>query len=312
MAVLKFKDLMGVWHSIPAIQGASAYEQAQLGGYTGTLEDFYEALNVNGVNAAAQSATDAANLILDAWEGSWNAETEYRYFKMVEYFGSSYVYINPIPSTGNAPTNVAYWQLLAKAGGQFVDTESLTWNGVQDVVIQGLGPTVFPIGTQLQTAHSAYVTIVWNVAAHNYDLDPTGRKTYSMTLHMHRVIYGRPFDAPEMVWANTGASPLPAGTYNFTLFKGANNGETGEDGTYQFTTMQPIPVGGGFQHSNVGLYKTPSTLYVPANIIGNHIITYNASRVDIESGLTVSAGSGGTALGTASKDAADIISLSVR
>ena len=44
MAVLKFKDGQGVWHSIPAIKGemgASAYEQAQTAGYTGTLEDFY-------------------------------------------------------------------------------------------------------------------------------------------------------------------------------------------------------------------------------------------------------------------------------
>jgi hypothetical protein len=57
MAVLKFKDVMGNWHSIPAIQGASAYEQAVDGGYMGTLEDFYLALNE--VNAAVQAAGDA-------------------------------------------------------------------------------------------------------------------------------------------------------------------------------------------------------------------------------------------------------------
>ena len=57
MAVLKFKDGLGVWHSIPAIQGASAYEQAVDGGYTGTLEDFYLALKE--VNAAVQAAEDA-------------------------------------------------------------------------------------------------------------------------------------------------------------------------------------------------------------------------------------------------------------
>ena len=57
MAVLKFKDVMGNWHSIPAIQGASAYEQAVDGGYQGTLEDFYLALNE--VNAAVQAAEDA-------------------------------------------------------------------------------------------------------------------------------------------------------------------------------------------------------------------------------------------------------------
>ena len=61
MAVLKFKDLMGVWHSIPAIQGASAYEQAQTAGYTGTLEDFYADLV-----ALETAVTDAEQAEVDA------------------------------------------------------------------------------------------------------------------------------------------------------------------------------------------------------------------------------------------------------
>ena len=287
MAVLKFKDIMGVWHSIPAIQGASAYEQAQLGGYTGTLEDFYEALNVNGVNAAAQSATDAANLILDAWEGSWNAETEYRYFKMVEYFGSSYVYINPIPSTGNAPTNETYWQLLAQAGGQFVDTEKLTWKGVQDVVRQGLGPVAFPVGSQLQTAHTAYTSIVWDVVAHDYDDDPDGFMPHSMTLLMQRVINNRQFDNIEALCAC--AAELPAGTYNFALPAGYD-AAYGGGLTYQFTLSKAVPAG--------GVIMFPWGYNVQASTIQIRSYLTQISTSAIES-VAVTAGSGGTALGTA-------------
>lgn len=44
MAVLKFKDDLGAWHNIPAIQGESAYDQAVTGGYSGTLQNFYDDL----------------------------------------------------------------------------------------------------------------------------------------------------------------------------------------------------------------------------------------------------------------------------
>lgn len=120
-------------------------------------------------------------------------------------------------------------------------------------------------------------------------------------------IYGRQVDAPELLWANTGASELPAGTYNITLLKADNEGQTREDGTYQFTTAQPIPVGGGFRHSQIGAWRASSALYVPANIIGNYLTTYTASGVAIESNLAVTAGSGGTALGTASRNYADTV-----
>ncbi len=221
------------------------------------------------------------------FKGEWDDEVEDAFFDVVEYYGSSYVYTNPIPSTGNVPTNVAYWQLLAKAGGQFVDTESLTWEGVQDVIIQGLGPTVFPIGTQLQTAHSAYVTIVWNVVAHNYDLDPTGRKTYSMTLHMHHVIYAREFDAAEALYYC--ADGLAAGTYKFALPAGYDEAYGGGS-TYQFTLIHPVPAG--------GVIMFPWGYNVQASTVQISSYETQISTSAIES-VAVTAGSDGAALGTA-------------
>ena len=178
---------------------------------------------------------------------------------------------------------------------------------IKQLVRQGLGPKAFPVGSVLRTTHTTYGDILWRVTAHNHDINKADPTRPTMRHSMIACIYGRAADAPELLWANTGASELPAGTYNFTLLKADNEGQTREDGTYEFTTEQAIPVGGGFRHSQVGVWRASSGLYVPANIIGNHLTTYNASGVAIESNLAVTAESGGTALGTASRNWADTI-----
>ena len=50
--------------------------------------------------------------------GIWSSATSYDYLKIVSDNGSSYLYINPIASTGNALTNPVYWQLLSEKGDQ--------------------------------------------------------------------------------------------------------------------------------------------------------------------------------------------------
>mgnify|MGYP001211660459 CR=1 FL=1 len=244
-----------------------------------------------------------------ALTGPWNELTTYSYYQAAEYYGSSYIYINDTPSAGHTPLDTDYWMLWAARGEQFVDTTNLTWQGVRDVVRQGLGPKVFPVGSVLRTPHTTYGDILWRVMAHNHDVNKNDPELPTMRLEMISCIYNRQADAPEMLWANTGAAELPAGTYNFTLLNADNGGQTREDGTYQFTTEQAIPVGGGFRHSQAGLYRASSELYVPANIVGNYLTTYNASGVAIESNLAVTSGSGGTALGTASRNWADTVNI---
>ena len=95
-----------------------------------------------------------------------------------------------------------------------------------------------------------------------------------MTLGFRDIISDLQFDASELSWANNGTTALPAGTYNFTMLRGDFDGLTREDGAYQFSISQPIPVGGGFRHTSVGSYYASTELYVPANIIGsknNHL-----------------------------------------
>ena len=111
------------------------------------------------------------------------------------------------------------------------------------------------------------------------------------------------WDEPEMLFyvdPEDYPDGLPAGTYNITSYKGAYGSGTAEDGTFQFTTTQAIPAGGGFRHTSMGAYRSS---YDKSNILGAKITTYGApgetygERSTIETGLVVSEGTGGTSLG---------------
>lgn len=80
------------------------------------------------------------------------------------------------------------------------------------------------------------------------------------------------FDAPELMFYT--ATALPAGMYKFTLDHGAYANETGQDGTYVFTTTKAIPAGGGFRHSTAGVYNPP---YSTSQITSGKITTYGAA-----------------------------------
>lgn len=182
-----------------------------------------------------------------------------------------------------------------------------SWEMVQQLVQQGLGPVAFPVGTRFKTHHTEYGDIIWDVAAHNHHKKPGDPDAPTMTLLMHHCIYGRQIDANELLWANTGDSALAAGAYNFTLYKGSNGGKTYEDGTYQFTTTKPIPAGGGWTHNKVGIFYANTADYKPENITSGAVTTYDAAGTVLESGLAVTAGSDGTALGTASNAKTDCV-----
>lgn len=182
-----------------------------------------------------------------------------------------------------------------------------SWKNVPKIIRNGFGPKVLPVGSRLTVAHSEYGSIALDVAAHNHHKKPGDPDAPTMTLLMHHCIYGRQIDASELLWANTGDSALAAGTYNFTLYKGSNGGKTYEDGTYQFTTTKPIPAGGGWKHNKVGNWYPNAADYKPENITSGTVTTYDAAGTVLESGLAVTAGSDGTALGTASNAKADCV-----
>lgn len=179
-----------------------------------------------------------------------------------------------------------------------------TWaQGIQ-LIRQGVGPKHFPTGVSVNVPHTDYGNgnIILQVMGNDIIPDPTGVRQHTLTLMMRDAINVRAFGNRELLWANTGADPLPAGTYHLTLLNGSFNGTTGQDGTYQFTTTQAIPVGGGFRHSTMGIWKSD---YSKSQITEGVFITYNANGEVIENNLAATEGSGGTNLGTASRNYAD-------
>lgn len=185
--------------------------------------------------------------------------------------------------------------------------QDMNWAAVAELVRAGMGEAAFPVGSQFAVQHSEYGTLLFDVVGHNHHKKPGDPDAPTMTLLMHHCIYGCQIDASELLWANTGDSALAAGTYNFTLYKGSNGGQTYEDGTYQFTTTKPIPAGGGWTHNKVGNWYANAADYKPENITSGTVTTYDAAGTVLESGLAVTAGSDGTALGTASNAKADCV-----
>lgn len=177
------------------------------------------------------------------------------------------------------------------------------------LVRAGLGETAYPVGSQVTVTHSVYGDLVFDVAAHNFHKKTGDENAPTMTLLMHDTIPDISFDAAELLWANTTGwgQNLPAGTYHFTLYKSTyDNGGTQEDGTYQFTTTKAIPYYGGFRHTAIG--KSQSA-YKQENITGGTITTYDANGNELESGLAVTLGDGGTDLGTTSYLMKHIVNL---
>lgn len=145
--------------------------------------------------------------------------------------------------------------------------------------------------------HVTASKVDFTVVANDYDVPENDEIKHTLALYTTDVLlYGSiPFCQPQKLVSVREA--LPAGTYNITLDHGAYGSGTGQDGTYQFTTTQAIPAGGGIKHSAMGVYQGGG--YTKAQITGGTFTTYDASFNVIESGLVCTEGNGGTSLGTA-------------
>ena len=210
-------------------------------------------------------------------------------------------------STGITGASVVQATFLEKMGGTHSGVYEATYDGTAwhkedgtTILLSEYGITV--TGTPVEGDHvlitEATTQLIFDVVDHDGYKNPADSNAHTMTLLLHDCIYGRPVDSPELLWCNTGTEALAAGTYNITLLHGAYNGSTSQDGTYEFTITQPIPVNGGFKHSAIGVYQ--SSTYTKAQITGGTFTTYNAAGEIIESGLTTTEASTGTSLGTAS------------
>ncbi|MBQ4396843.1 MAG: hypothetical protein II828_04925 [Clostridia bacterium] len=156
-----------------------------------------------------------------------------------------------------------------------VITSSVTsWADVQAIVRGGLADKAFPIGTKMY-CRKDNVTLEWDVIGIDHDTPADPQFTHSLTLQLHDCFPTFiQFDAPEaLYYCETG---LEAGTYHFTL--------SGTD--YQFTASADIAAGSQLMLAFTG--NVPSGITV-ADTKGGAVS---------EGSITVTAGSGGTALDT--------------
>ena len=212
-----------------------------------------------------------------------------------------------VSGTGVTAATVSKDIFLAAAGThqhiyEFIFNGAAWHYGGEAVVLADYGIT--PTGTAAE-GDEIIVTRTATAAAFDvegFDEEIPVNPALSHTLSMlrHDIMGTIVFDPAQLLYvveAETWPSGMPAGTYNITLDHGAYDGGTGEDGTYEFSTTQTIPVGGGLRHTNIGKNQTGG--YSAANITGGTIMTYDADGITtIEAGIAVTPGSSGTSLGT--------------
>ena len=161
-----------------------------------------------------------------------------------------------------------------------------TWNDVRNAVRLGLGAQLFPPGYEFEvTCPNRNYTVPFVVRGHDTILAKNNKLTHAMILES-KYVYGHngaaysgvQFDAPEaLYYAEEG---LTAGTYHFNW----NDSNGLSAGDYQFTLASGVPPRG----------------QITINVNAQTVTTYASvgSATPIESGVSLSQGTGGTDLGT--------------
>lgn len=212
-----------------------------------------------------------------------------------------------VSGTGVTAATVSKDTFLAAAGAQKHIYEFIfngaTWHydGVAVILADyGITPTgTAAEGDEIIVTRTA-TAAAFDVEGFDEEIPVNPALSHTLSILRHDIMGTIPFDPAQLLYvveAETWPSGMPAGTYNITLDHAAYDGGTGEDGTYEFTTTQDIPVGGGLRHSTMGLSQSGG--YNAANITGGKITTYQTDGLTtIESNIAVTSGTGGTSLGT--------------
>lgn len=219
-----------------------------------------------------------------------------------------------------AAMNAALIRIASQMGAY---DEPATWGAIQAAVRAGtIGAFVQP-GDQLSVEVSGTAQD-FDVLGLDEDAPVNAGLQHVLSIQAHDVLLNVKFDNPQYLFAVTAEacaafgwpnSGMPAGTYHVILDHGAYGVGTEQDGSYQFTTTQPVPVGGGLRHSTMGTSQTGS--YSKNQITEGTFVTYDADTVtELESGISCTEGNGGTCLGTTSASEAykigDYINYTIR
>lgn len=160
------------------------------------------------------------------------------------------------------------------------DVAADDWETIKRIVVNGGGPSAFPVGSIIYTVKDSY-TYPWAVMHHGQHSD--GR--YYMILRVIKAVDLLQFDAPEaFYYAEEG---LAAGTYHFNVPTTWNKLIAGN---YQFTLGSAVPAGGrlaGFDSIADG-----------NGLTGKSVKVYDsANSMTVAQTVEVSSGDGGTNLG---------------
>ena len=175
------------------------------------------------------------------------------------------------------------------------------WKAIQDLVRQGLGPSVFNIGDQFidewvdVDANNAKYSITWDITHFGPVTLKDGETVPGMYLQMH---YAMPWDLQfdnyeAMTYAE---AEMPAGTYTFKI---AATWSKALAGDYKFTLTKPVPAGGQIAGLQRLADNDPSTWKISTYANGEN-------QTAIET-VSVTAGAAGTSLGTMTTAGGDII-----
>lgn len=177
-----------------------------------------------------------------------------------------------------------------------ISHQSMDWQKVRTLIANGVGESVFAIGTQLiekwtDTADSKEYDMPWQV---NHFEDVTledGEVVPGMWLQSHYTLpFGIQFSHQRAFLACPDG--LSAGTYNFDFSKAwGKNVKPGIN--YQFTLTNPVERGGRL----AGCYGAPDQ--APSSW---KVYSYGKDGITLNETVNVTVGSGGTNLGTIQHD----------
>lgn len=177
-----------------------------------------------------------------------------------------------------------------------ISHQSMDWQKVRTLIANGVGESVFAIGTQLiekwtDTADSKEYDMPWQV---NHFEDITledGEVVPGMWLQTHYTLpFGIQFSHQRAFLACPDG--LSAGTYNFDFAKAwGTNVNPGIN--YQFTLTKPVERGGRL----AGCYEAPDQ--APSNW---KVYSYGKDGITLNETVNVTVGSDGTNLGTIQHD----------
>ena len=170
------------------------------------------------------------------------------------------------------------------------------WEAVKENIILGYGPRLYPVGTIITVncrEGAPYQYIDFIVIDHDHDEDILSSNEHTMTVLMRYCINGVMFDSPESFIEVTSAySP---GMYSFTIPD--YDSTYGGNASYQFTLTQAVPIGGQMVFN--WAYQTQAS----AGTVSTYSSASSATPIET---VSVSAGSGGTFLGTLNGSASNL------